>query len=124
MRKADKILERRIKWRAKNCTDKNEKRYYRDRETGLAYYRWVKKVQKHLPELARRVFDLRGKHYMGCGFHYGLEKLLGNVISALNDYSSHRQGQEEFTFKILTEINVRALFIDIKEAEQSIIAEN
>ena len=48
---------------------------------------WRKRVNKNLPELASRVFALRGTGYCGCGFHYDLEKQLGNVIKGVNLYN-------------------------------------
>ena len=50
------------------------------------YYEWLKEIQKQLPALSKRIFDLREKFYMGCGFHWYLERQLGKVIALANDY--------------------------------------
>lgn len=47
---------------------------------------WRKEINKKLPDLANRVFALRTKHYMGCGFHWSLEKDLGYVIHMANNF--------------------------------------
>lgn len=52
------------------------------------HYEWRRRVAKHLPDLAQRVFALRGKHYRGCGVHYGLEGELGYLIARVNDYGN------------------------------------
>ncbi len=116
--RASRKLHRRIKWIKKNNPDDAGK-YLADRETSRADEKWALKVKKRFPELAQRVFALRGAHYMGCGFHYDLERRLGNVIASLNDYNTPRRGIEEFAWKAMRKINVMMLFQDIKNAEKS-----
>jgi hypothetical protein len=48
---------------------------------------WRRRLNAGLPELAARIFALRGRTYSGCGFHYGLECDLGQVLAAVNDYT-------------------------------------
>jgi len=44
------------------------------------------KIDSELPELSRRVFALRGKHYYGCGFSWGREKRLGSLMREIFNY--------------------------------------
>lgn len=111
-------LERRIKRIKKNNPDDAGKSLT-EREISRANEKWALKVKKHFPELAQRVFALRDKHYMGCGFHYDLERNLGIVIASLNDYTTHRRGIKEFAFHSMRKINVMRLFQEIKKAEKS-----
>lgn len=61
-------------------------RSQRKRREDQEYHAWQRRLAKDLPDLARRVFALRDRLYMGCGVHYGLEKSLGQVITIANDY--------------------------------------
>lgn len=81
------------------------------------YTKWRKRVNKGLPALANRVFALRGTGYIGCGFHYDLERQLGNLISGVN-----RTDREafEFTFRISMEILCAELYKDINQIEKEI----
>jgi hypothetical protein len=56
------------------------------REERRNHREFLEKCNEQLPELANYVFSLRKVSYMGCGFHYGLEKQLGNMIKICNDY--------------------------------------
>jgi hypothetical protein len=40
---------------------------------------WRKTESDKIPALAARIFALRGKMYMGRGFHWSMEKKLGGV---------------------------------------------
>lgn len=53
-------------------------------ETNKKHDKWRNRVKKGLPELANRVFALRGTGYNGCGFHYDLERQLGVIIKEVN----------------------------------------
>jgi hypothetical protein len=75
--------------------------------------RWRKRARSRLPELSARVFALRGKEYPGCGFHYAMERRLGNVVSLLSDLE-HRP---TFDDEVLMEISMQMLFEDVVEAE-------
>ena len=52
-------------------------------------------VNNELPELSRKIFDFRHVTYLGCGFHWALEKRLGTLISMINDYDRHYSETEE-----------------------------
>lgn len=45
------------------------------------------RIVSRLPMYAELVFSFRGVGYMGCGFHYDLEKKLGIVISMSQNVS-------------------------------------
>lgn len=81
------------------------------------YTKWRKRVNKGLPALANRVFALRGTGYIGCGFHYDLERQLGNLISGVN-----RTDREafDFTFRIAMKILCTGLYKDITRIEDEI----
>lgn len=75
--------------------------------------RWRKRALKNLPTLAQRVFTLRTRHYPGCGFHWAMERTLGNVLAVFNDYDS------PFTVarQIGAEIALEGLYRDVAKAE-------
>lgn len=83
------------------------------------YTKWRQRVNKGLPILANRIFNLRGKAYMGCGFHYDLERQLGNLISGVN-----RTDREsfDFTFRIAMKVLCTGLYKDIINIEKQIKA--
>jgi hypothetical protein len=56
------------------------------REERRNHRAFLDECNEQLPELAAYVFSLRTTSYMGCGFHYGLEKQLGHMIKMCNDY--------------------------------------
>lgn len=80
---------------------------------------WRRKVNKRIPALAQRIFALRDKHYMGCGFHYGMEASLGSVIKELNTHDRTYYGKDAIGSRIVLEVIVEGLFADVKKAEQS-----
>lgn len=79
------------------------------------FYAWRQRVNKHIPVLASRIFELRNRFYVGCGFHYGLEGELGSVIRQLNDFDNHY----DLCKQIVLEIYVEQLFSRVKKAEKS-----
>jgi hypothetical protein len=74
---------------------------------------WRRRARNNLPTLAQRVFALRTKHYPGCGFHWAVERSLGNVVAVLNDYDT------PFTIgrQISAEIALEGLYRDVAKAE-------
>jgi len=82
---------------------------------------WCDKVKKKLPALSKRIFRLRRKHYMGCGFHYSMEGSLGNLIHKVNSPSAWPRGEwiEKETFRMCMEVNYKFLVEEVKEAEIS-----
>jgi len=82
------------------------------------FTKWRRRVNKSLPALANRIFALRGTGYKGCGFHYDLERQLGNLISGVN-----RTDREAFelTYRIALEILCTCLYKDITKIENSLI---
>lgn len=79
-----------------------------------AHYAWRKRVNKHLPRIATRVFTLRDKMYRGCGFHHELECRLGAVIQRMNNYGAPLTIMDEIndylSLKLLLSSLVRAEF--------------
>ena len=80
------------------------------------YKKWRERAKRGLPQLANRVFALRSKWYMGCGFHYDLEAQLGWIIWQLN---SPEQYPKDNCCAIAQQINLEHLYQQIKEIEQA-----
>jgi len=76
------------------------------------YNEWFKKVLDELPEIARRVFALRKKAYVGSGCHYDMEMKLGKLIVFLNDYD-----RDETARRVLLSVHYPLLITKLKEAE-------
>lgn len=76
---------------------------------------WRKRAAKRLPELAARVFALRGRVYDGFGFHYAMESNLGKVLADLNDFETPREVLQQ----VLSELMVEELYRDVALAERS-----
>lgn len=79
------------------------------------HYAWRKRVNKHFPKLAQRVFALRDKSYMGCGFHYSMERQLGRLMACVNDYNK----PIEMLDIIMDPMNFREFIRDLVRAEFS-----
>lgn len=93
-----------------------------ERQANSAFEKWRQRVIERLPTLATRVFALREKFYMGCGFHWGLEKELGTVISRLNNYDeNYYHGQEGISNRVILEVTVEGLHKRLREAEDSAV---
>ena len=81
------------------------------------FNKWRKKVGKTLPDLAKRVFALRGKSYMGYGFHWGLEKDLGWIIVTMNDFD---KSYRDLGTRMIVEIRHEQLIERVEEIENEI----
>ena len=81
------------------------------------FNKWRKETGKTLPDLAKRVFALRGKSYMGCGFHWGLEKDLGWIIATMNDFD---KSYRDLDTRMIVEIRHEQLIERIEEIENEI----
>jgi hypothetical protein len=79
------------------------------------HYEWRERVNAHLPKLSARVFALRSKPYRGCGFHYGLERQLGNLIARMNDHDN----EITFSIKLRDELGLEFLLRGLLRAEFS-----
>ena len=76
-----------------------------------------RELRKAIPELGRRIFDLGGKHYNGCGFHWGLEYELGCLLKGLNNFDAP---MTEIRFSILQSC-YRSLVASVEKAEKSVV---
>ncbi len=84
------------------------------------FTRWRKRTNKGMPELAARVFALRSKGYVGCGFHWSLEKSLGFLIGRLNDYDDGSYyGVDAMAYQIGLQVAARFLYKNVAKAEKS-----
>ena len=81
------------------------------------FNKWRKKVGKTLPDLAKRVFALRGKSYMGYGFHWGLEKDLGWIIATMNDFD---KSYRDLGTRMIVEVRYEQLIERVEEIENEI----
>jgi len=77
------------------------------------FNKWRRDKNKTLPNITKRVFALRDKHYMGCGFHYLLECNLGYCISMLNDFNSNY----DIAKRIAAEVRFEELICRLEEIE-------
>ena len=83
------------------------------------YESWVEESLKLLPDLAARVFALRNKSYMGCGYHYALEEKLGKVICNLNNTDYYRKDDKGvIAFRCCTRVLLKVLIDGIEKAEK------
>jgi hypothetical protein len=53
-----------------------------------AFNKWRARTCNTIPALATRVFALRDVYYLGCGYHWNMERSLGVCLARLNDYDS------------------------------------
>ena len=86
------------------------------------FKQWRDEINKDIPNLASRVFNLRNKFYMGCGFHYSLEYDLGRIISGLNNINEIYSCDKHkcMISRIGLEVAVELLYEYVKKAEESI----
>lgn len=77
---------------------------------------WRRRLAKGLPALCARVFALRGVNYMGSGFHYAMERSLGQVIRI----ASNLDQPFEISDAIIDQVIVEELHRDVARAEQSL----
>lgn len=84
------------------------------------YERWAKRANKRISELAGRIFCLRNVRYMGWGFHYGMERRLGKILVAINDYDDCPvEPAKMFLKRISLRVAMRELFSRVVAAEKS-----
>jgi len=81
------------------------------------FNRWRKDIGKTLPELSTRVFNLRGTGYTGCGFHWGLEKDLGKIISTMNDFD---RSYSDWSLRQTVEVVYECFIERLEEIESEI----
>lgn len=93
----------------------------RQRWDNIKFTEWRKKVNSSLPALAIRIFDLRLRGYIGCGFHWYMEKELGKVIFKINDYDDgdYYHGERRIEKQVLLRVLVEELYRSVDRAEQS-----
>lgn len=85
------------------------------------FTRWRKRAANGLPKLCARVFALRTLSYMGCGFHWSIERDLGIVIAQVNDYDDGRfyNTFEACVSQMVLQVKTQALYRTVKKAEES-----
>lgn len=93
-----------------------------NRQARAEWKAYLKTLNEELPALAARVFALRTKTYMGCGFHYSLEKTLGNLIVYANDHENRdnwSSTKEGVSHRLIVEIVNEQFREDLEKAEAS-----
>jgi hypothetical protein len=83
--------------------------------------KWRSRTERGLPELAARVFALRSKFYMGCGFHWTLEKTLGYVINKITNHDVSLG--DDIMSRISMEVIVEGLYKDVAKIERELTKE-
>ena len=87
------------------------------------YNKWARGAKRNLlVNLSPKVYNLGIKGYTGCGFHYGMEQRLGNLICKLvfrwePDINHFDALGDEFAESIVTRILYENLVEDIEKAE-------
>lgn len=81
------------------------------------HYAWRKEMREQLPELASKVFSLRGKPYNGCGFQWSIEKDLGCVIRGVNDYDSGYKPDFATALEVITNVLIKQVDDILKSLE-------
>jgi hypothetical protein len=89
------------------------------------FHEWRDRAVKGLPELANRIFALRGKQYNGWGFHYGLEKSIGYLLWRLNDFEigcpfEGPEAKKVWANRLALEVNLSNLYERVVAAEKSL----
>jgi hypothetical protein len=93
--------------------------YLEQRQLNKAYYDACRAINELLPDLAMRIFQLRGKFYPGCGCHYALECSLGRLLAECNAFGERKQICLES--QILLEVLYESLLQQVKEAEEGLL---
>ncbi len=84
-------------------------------EAAKEHREWRNRVAKELPDLGRRVFELRDGGWVGCGFHYDMERNYGRLIMMVNDRVNP---MEDYTPSV-DQVNYNALVESVLKAEWS-----
>jgi hypothetical protein len=92
------------------------------RERDRQFTEWRQARAAAMPELAARVFALRTRGYMGCGFHYALEKSLGACLMMLNNYDPPRPGDDGYYNSRGAICNQITLKVSVEHLEKRVAA--
>jgi len=85
------------------------------------YERWAKRANNQIPNLASRIFALRNKNYVGCVFHYSIERSLGTILVKLNNYDDcPPTNLYMMQHRIVMKVSLNQLFEDVVNAENTI----
>jgi hypothetical protein len=90
--------------------------------TNKEFTKWRKRTTRSLPQLAQRIFALRGKGYRGCGLQWSLERELGRCIASLNDYDDGDlyHGNHAYLRQFCLQNRVSTLYKQLAQIEQNI----
>jgi hypothetical protein len=96
--------------------------YDRLSEETKKYELWRNRANKQIPDISKRVFNLRNTFYTGCGVHYSLERTLGYVILKLNDFDNYPITFESmFIHRSGVQLHLNHLFKKVVKAENEVI---
>lgn len=86
------------------------------------FTRWRNRAVNSMPSLAARVFALRDKFYIGCGFHWGLEKDFGVCLFRLNNYDDGEiyHGKNAWADQIALQVRVTGIHKQVAKAEATV----
>ncbi|QYY33704.1 hypothetical protein K2O51_31150 (plasmid) [Cupriavidus pinatubonensis] len=94
------------------CPQSEIEQLQAERKADLEWKKWRRRAARRLPELAARVFALKGKDY------YATIGRLGRLISDVGDpTSTPYEGKQRFGNRIVTQIAFEALHAELREAE-------
>lgn len=88
-----------------------------ERQELKKFNKWRKEIGKILPKLASRVFALRNKRYVGCGFHWGFEKDLGYIIATMNNFD---KSYRDFDDRMMAEVRYECFIERLEEIESEV----
>lgn len=97
--------------------------YLAIQERDKKFTEWRKRTAQNLPALCERVFALRGTGYVGCGFHWCVERDLGTVMALVNNYDNgdfYNNTWEAEIKQTVLRIRVEHLYKSVTDAEKSV----
>ena len=100
---------------------KDEQEYNKLIDQIWLYRRWEYRANDQIPELARRIFNLRYKDHKGHSFTYAIERKLGNILIQIHNYNDcPRDPHEMESHRATTRIAMNNLFKRVVNIEKSL----
>lgn len=81
-----------------------------------AHHEWRERIALELPDLAKRVFQLRCGGWAGCGFHYEMERSFGMLVARINNYNDPIEAHTP----LVEQVHYESLIENLMKAEWSL----
>lgn len=93
--------------------------YLAIRQRDNEFTTWRRRTNDGIPALASRIFALRERMYMGCGFHWSMEHTLGRILAMLNDFDNggFYNTREAIALQIALQVATERLYASVAQAE-------